>query len=135
LSILTIDKIGRIIGVFCFLLNPEKFVWLKELLQKDLVLLKITSGRGFMGFGLLYVDNAHLSHERFWWHEERYLPIFFEDKELVSSVLSDAIKKWEMQERYWKSHVNDFVLIAQKMSWERGGGFSIGPEAVSQQCL
>jgi hypothetical protein len=88
-----------------------------------------------MGFGLLYVNNAHLSHGHFWMPEEMYLPIFFEDKEFVGSVLSDAVQEWEMHDKYWKSHVRDFVLIAQKLSWERMRGFSIGPEAVSQQCL
>ena len=81
-----------------------------------------------MGIGLLFINNSH---------QDMYLPIFHEDREFVSSILLEAMKKWE--ETDTKSHRRDSVLfyeIADNLGKERScSHIFIGPEAASQVCL
>lgn len=77
-----------------------------------------------MGIGLLFVNNGH---------QDLYLPIFHENREVGLSVLTDALKKIDEAQ---KSSSAAYFVIADNLGRERTGAhLFIGPEAVSEQCL
>lgn len=81
-----------------------------------------------MGIGLLFINNGH---------HDMYLPIFNEKRELVLSVLTDAVKKWGEPDRKSQERDSiDFYQIADALGRQRSGShLFLGAEAVSPQCL
>ncbi len=101
----------------------------EELLQKGLVLRKITPVRFFMGIGLLFINNGN---------QDMYLPIFHEDRDYAFSVLTDAMKECGGRVVIPHSHsALIFFEIANDLGRKKKDGphFWIGAEAVSDQCL
>jgi hypothetical protein len=81
-----------------------------------------------MKIGLLFVNNGH---------QDMYLPIFHEDREFVLSVLTDAMKKWEANERksFRKASI-EFFEIVDDLGRERSRSQRfLGSEAASEQSL
>ncbi len=66
-----------------------------------------------------------------------YLPIFNEDRELVLSVLTEAMKKLDdVEVKSPEQQSRAFYEIADDMGRQRSSkGIFLGPEAASEQCL
>jgi hypothetical protein len=81
-----------------------------------------------MGMGLLFINKGH---------QDMYLPIFNEDRELVLSVLTEAMKKMDdVEVKSPERQSRAFYDIADNLGLKKSGAeVFLGPEAASEICL